>query len=1062
MKKAILWMTENHVTVNLVMLFIIFAGAVTAFSLKEEIFPELELDMITISVVYPGAAPDEVEKGVVIKIEEAIATIQGIEKVNGNASENAGTVVATLILGEDMTKIKNEIEGAIDRITTFPDSIERPTITESTVTSQVIQIALYGDLTEETLTTLSESMRDELIDFPELSQVGISGIRNDEISVEVSEEKLQRYNISIATISKAIQQGSLDLPGGKVKTDSGDILIRTKAQGMNRVDYENIVIRSNQNGHTLRIKDVATVRDQFEESDLKTSFDGKPGVILTAYRTGEERVTDIAARVKKYVKLKKLELPEGVSVSLWNDQSNLLQQRKDLLYRNALFGLLLVLISLTIFLDIRLAIWVTLGIVISFFGSFIVMELLDVSINMISLFGFILVLGIVVDDAIVVGENIFSQREMGETPQNASKKGAVKVAVPVVFAVLTTVAAFGPLLFIDGTMGKVMKVIPIIVVSVLLFSLFESLFILPAHLSTIKKKPMFLLKPFALITFIADKALDLFIRKVFKPILVFAIKWRYVTITTSIIMLILTIALYRGGVVKFTFFPEIEADNMVAIVTMPKGSSIAETEKVVKRLEDAAFRVKKELNQRYPEDNGKTVKHIFSMIGETPSSRRGPRAKKSSTYDPSVAEINIDLLSSEERHFSSLKAMNLWREYAGEIPGAKSITFSSSMMSAGDAIDIKLSAPDNDDLNNAVADLKTYLGTFKGVFDVQDDFEEGKYEIKLKLKPNAERYGITLYNLALQTRNGFYGAESFRIQRGKDEVKVMVRYQEKERRSLSDIENMMIRTVKGNEIPFSYVAQVDYGRGFSTIRRLNKKRIIKISGNIDDDIANANDIHKELVKKINTELKQKYKGLSYTFGGRQEQQQKTMGSLTKGFIIALFLIYSLLAIPFKSYAQPLIIMFAIPFGIIGAVMGHYLLGFNLSMMSAFGIVALAGVVVNDSLVLVDFVNIQHREEEHPLFEAIVIAAQKRFRPIMLTSVTTFLGLTPMILETSLQAQFLIPMAVSLGFGILFATLITLIIIPAMLLILDDIQKGLKWLFTLNDQKNDQKEVQGEI
>jgi multidrug efflux pump subunit AcrB len=1007
-------------------------------SLKQEIFPEIDMDMVTIEVMYKGASPDEIESSIVQKIEEAIVGVDGVRELTGIASENIGIVKAEVDYGEDVNLIKDDIQTEIDRLTTLPENSEKPVIKIDSRSSEVIQLAVSGNLDEITHTKIIKKIKDDLTALPQITQVGLSGVKDYELKIEVSQDQLDEFGLTISQISAAIRRGSLDLPTGKLETVNGDILLRTKAQGQSKEEYEEIIVKTSPTGNTVKIKDIAKVYDGFEDSDLYSQFDSKPAKLLTIYRTGEQGAIEVAEAVKNYIDDNKKNMPAGVSIDYWQDNSVLLRDRIDLLVRNAILGLILVVISLTLFLDVRLAFWVSMGIIISFMGSFIVMKMTGTSINMISLFGFIIVLGIVVDDAIVVSENIMTHRTNGEPPMKSAKVGAGNVSTPVVYAVLTTVAAFSPLAFVEGMMGKVMGVIPVVVISVLMFSLYESLLILPSHLSHLQiVHPNRFVEFFGKLSHLVDKKLAFFINERFTPFLQKALRNRYTTIAISLFVLMFTIGMFRAGFIKFNFFPNIEADNIVVTLEMPVGSSFEQTMEVINEVEKAAKNVEKEFKGKTKKNE--VFKHIYSIIGEQPSKKRGPAAT-SSTLNPAVAEINVELVGPEERNFSTTSVMNRWREAVGDVAGVKSLIFQSSLMSAGDDISIQLSSPDTDELDKSVSWVKNLLAEYSGVKDIKDNLDEGKLELKFTLKEAGNTLGLTVADLANQVRQGFYGEEVMKIQRGRDEVTIAVRFPKEERNSLGDIEDMLIRTPAGGMVPFTDIAKVKYGRGYSTINRLDRARIITVSADVDETIANPNEINSEVMLKIQQKVKKDYPGVKITKGGAQKEQKRSMMSLVKGFIIAVFVIYMLLAIPFKSYTQPMIVMTAIPFGIVGAVIGHLLMGYQISFISALGIVALSGVVVNDSLVLVDYMNIQHREKGLPMWDAVIIAAQRRFRPIMLTSLTTFLGLMPMILERSLQARFLVPMAISLGFGIIFATGITLIFVPCSAMIMDDIQK----------------------
>jgi multidrug efflux pump subunit AcrB len=844
-----------------------------------------------------------------------------------------------------------------------------------------------------------------------------------------------------------VKESSLDIPAGSVKTPGGQILIRTKGQKYYAPEYDKIIVITRTDGTKIRLGDIATVRDDFEDTDLFSKFDGKQAALIHVSRIGEQNALDVAKTIKKYIKQKEGSLPEGVSISLWEDDSAILKSRINLLKRNAYVGLTLVFLCLLLFLDLRLAFWTTMGIPISFLGAFWLMPLFDVSINMISLFALIMALGIVVDDAIVVGENIFEYRQQGMDSIQAAIKGAREMAMPVVLAVLTTAFAFAPLAYTRGIMGKILRVLPIVVISVLSISLIEALLILPAHLSSKRS-----LRGNIIVRFTnslnrwTEKRLMGFIYGRFSRTVKRAVKWRYVTLAGGFAIFLVTIGFVAGGYLKFTFFDAVEADNIVASLTMPQGTPVEQTRETIEKIEQAAFEVIRQFDAKR-DSNVSIMKHIATTVGAHPAKERGgPESTESAaTAEAHLAEVNVELLSGEERgKISSTDLKNRWREIVGEIAGVSSLEFISEIMTTGKNIDIELSHEDFDTLLAASEDLKAVLREYNGVSDIADSFEEGKAELKLSLKDTGRTLGLTLSDLARQVRQGFYGEETQRIQRGRDEIRVMVRYPEQQRKSISDIENMRIRLPSGTEIPFKTVAQVKYGRGYATIKRVDRKRVVSVSANVDEDIANAGEINKQLYSEDLPRLARGYANLQYRFAGEQRERNESLGSLKVNFAIAMMAIYALLAVQFRSYTQPLIVMSAIPFGIVGAVWGHVLMGlvfmtkFNLSILSLFGIVALSGVVVNDSLIMIDLIN-RERKSGIVLSRIIHDCATRRFRPIMLTTLTTFFGLVPMMLERSLQARFLIPMAISLAFGVMFATLITLFLVPSLYMILEDIK-----------------------
>ncbi len=1047
-KKGVLgWFASNHVAANLLMLLIISAGLLTIFTIKVEFFPEFTLDVITVTVPYLGASPSDVEEGVVMRVEEAIAAVDGIKRLTSTSAEGTGMVIAEIEEYADSKEVLDDIKAEVDRITTFPEETEKPIITEILTRHEVITIVLYGDVSEKTLKKLADQVRDELTALENISQVDIAGIRPYEISIEVSEKTLRRYGLSFDEVARTVRQSSLDIPAGSVKTTGGEILVRTEGQKYYGSEFEKIIVLTRNDGTKIRLGDIATVKDDFEDIDLYSRFDGKRAALVKVFRVGDQGALDVADTVKKYVEEKRDALPEGISISTWEDTSVILRGRMSLLTKNAYLGLALVFICLTLFLNIRLAFWTTMGIPISFLGAFWLLPAFDVSLNMISLFAFIMSLGLVVDDAIVVGENIFSYRRQGLGRFEASIKGVKEMAAPVTMAVLTTVFAFLPLLYILGIMGKIMRVIPIVVISVLMVSLVEALLILPAHLaggSFSKRNKLF--NRIDKIQHWTEQRLEAFIKGTFANFVITAVRWRYVTLATGLAIFIILIGWIAGGYIKVVFFDPVEADNMVATITMPQGTPVWQTQQVAERIESAAEQVRREFDANN-KNKPSIIKHISTTIGDQPVSRSGgggPIRQLAVGSAAHLAEINVELLGGEERDVSSMTLKNRWREIVGEIPGVSSLTFFSEIFSAGEAINVELSHQNFDTLLLAVERLKSFLSEYAGVTDITDSFELGKAELKMELKDTGRTLGLTLSDLAKQVRQGFYGEEAQRIQRGRDDIRVMIRYPEEERKSLADIENMRIRLPDGTEIPFRAVAEVKYGRGFSTIQRAERRRIVNVTADVDVDVANAGDINKELDENVLPRLMSEYPGLQYRFAGEERERNESFSSLYVTFPLAMMAIYGLLAVQFRSYVQPLIVMSAIPFGIVGAVIGHVLMGFvfmtkfNLGLLSMFGIVALSGVVVNDSLILIDLIN-RERKSGTGLSQVVRDCATRRFRPIMLTTLTTFFGLVPMMLERSLQARFLIPMAISLAFGVMFATLITLFLVPSLYMILEDIK-----------------------
>ncbi len=1035
MKGAIQWMAKNHVAANLLMLLLVVGGLIKGFGIKQEVFPEISMDRVKVSVAYPGAGPEEVEEGILLKIEDSLTGVDGIKELTSTASEGMGTVVAEVRSDEDVNLVLQDIKSEVDRIDTFPEDAEKATVSKILNVQEVASVVIYGQVSERALREQTEMVREALLDDPKITQVELSGVRPYEISVEISEQNLRRYNLTLDQVADILRSASLDLPGGNIKTSGGEILLRTKEKRYRAAEYAQIVIHAAADGTQVRLGDIATVRDTFEETDVQATFDGQPAAMVKVYRVGDQKPTEISEIVNRFVAKQNAVYPDSLRAAVWNDQSEILESRINLLLKNAFLGLLLVIIILGLFLEIRLASWVMLGIPISFLGGMLILPTLGVSINMISLFAFILVLGILVDDAIVVGENIFEHRQQGKSYIQAAIDGALEVSIPVTFSILTTIAAFMPLAFVSGMMGKLMIVIPLVVITLLLVSLVESLLILPAHLSGGKKKEeeKGILRILQRCRRWIAQHLQHFTKGPYTKFLKLCLRNRYTTTATCVALLMLVGGLLGGGIMKFTFMPKVDGDVITANLSMPPGTPIAHTQRVVDHLVIKAIEGTQEIDQARG-DQPSVFRHIFALAGSQVAGG-GPGGTQETTASH-MASVSLFLTESEKRNYPASDIERVWRDKVGEIPGADALTFSNDLIQMGANIDIEIAHADFSVLEAAAEKVKTALATYPGVADIEDTYNRGKQELKLRLSAEARTLGITETDLARQVRGAFYGAEALRLQIGRNEVKVMVRYPEKDRKNIWDLNAMRIRTLDGGEIPLAQAAVIEEGQGYSEINRTDRKRVINVSANVDSRVANANEILAELKSQLFPQLKQDNPGLLFNLAGEHKEQQDSLTSMSEGFLLALIVIYALMAIPFKSYTQPLIIMAAIPFGFVGAVFGHLLMGYQLSILSIFGLVALSGVVVNDSLLLIDAVNRQ-RKEGQSVQVAIVNAGQRRLRPILLTSLTTFFGLMPMILETSVQAKFLIPMAISLGFGILFATSIILLLVPTLYMVLED-------------------------
>lgn len=1058
--------TQNHVAATLLALAFVVAGlaALLTGRVRREVFPEITPNIVSVSVVYPGATPTEVELGVCQRIEEAVASITGVDKVSATAGEGSGSVIIETLQDADVTRVLDDVKNRVDAITNFPAEIEEPIVSRLVVRKEVINVSVSGDISETALKRLAERTRDALTDLPEVSQVELSAVRSYEVSVEVGEEALRRHSLTFDQVANAIRRGSLDLPAGAIKASEGQTLLRIQGQAYRADEFEKLSVLTRPDGSEVLLGDVAKVIDGFADEDLQSRFDGQPTALLKVFRVGNQDAIVITTAVKKWVASEgQSMLPEGVSMTTWKDESVILRGRIDLLMRNAGQGLILVFVILALFLQLRLAIWVAIGIPVAFLGAVAFMPVADVSINMISLFAFLLVLGIVVDDAIVVGENITRHRRLGCSPMLASLRGSREVRNPVFASVLTTIVAFLPMLFsVPGSDAQVWRVIPLIVLPVLALSLIESQLCLPSHLALMSDgksdREWFGSRMLGWAQARVQAMLDFVIQRIYQPLLNLCMRWRYTTVAVAAMVLVVVGSMVAAGTPRFVFFPTVEGDNIVISLTMPQGTPLETTAKVLATLEEQAHLVCKEYDDERPSD-GQVLQHMLATVGSQPFAREQARngGNRDAQFQSGshLGEVNLQLLPSELREPSSDEIMATLRERVGTVQDAVELTYTTSFFSTGKDIDLELYHANMDTLRTAITDLENELRAMPEVKDVTNSFRLGKRELELHIKPSAEPLGLSQADLARQVRQAFYGEEAQRIQRGRDDVKVMVRYPESERRSLADLDNMRIRTPSGDEVPLSNVATTTSGRSFSTITRVNQKRALRVSGEIDenDPDASAEAINARLRDEVMPAIVARYDGLSWRFEGDQKKKTELLIALAGGFVIALFAMYALIAIPLHSFLQPLLIITAIPFGFVGAAIGHVLTGYDLSILSMFGVIALSGVVVNDNIVLVDWIN-QRRREHDSLLHAVSTAGAARFRPILLTSLTTFFGLLPLLLERSMQARFLVPMGVSLAFGVLFATMITLVLVPCLYLILADftnsVGRSWRWLYGRTD------------
>lgn len=1038
MHGPIAWFTRNPVAANLLMSVLLVGGGLALLTVHQEEFPNINIQMVSISVPYLGAAPEESEQGVCLRIEEAIEGVEGIDKVRTTAVEGACSVLAELLLDADENEVMNEIKSRVDGVQGLPAETEKPIVSKAMITRGVVQIAISGQTDERTLKEVGKEIRDDIAALKGVSQVSLAYVRPYEIAIEVSEYELRRYGLTLDQVANAVRNASLDMPGGSIRTEGGEILLRTKGQSYWGPEFEDIVVLTRPDGSRVMLNEIASVRDAFEEGDLRARFNGDPAVVVKVYQVGKEDTIQMARDIKAYVRDYQTLLPPGIDLTIWTDESRQLTERLDTLTNTALSGLLLVVIILALFLRFRLAMWVAAGIPIALLGTLAVFPYADISISTITVMAFILVLGILVDDAIVVGERVYGHEQMGKDPVQAAIDGTREVSIPVIFGVLTTMAAFLPLIIVPGRMADFFGVIGYVVIIALVFSIIESQLILPAHLAhrNHSEATHGLSKRWNALQGRLSGGLEHFALHRYRPLLARAVEWRYATAAIGLGVLIMAVALIASGRVVFGFFPAVEGDRVHAQLEMPEGVSVDVTARAAERIEAAARALQQELDTRIQPQSGSVVVNMLSSIGivvERDGPGRGDGAGRSH-----YAEVVIELLPLEARGKLSSKAVaQRWRELTGDIPDAVKLTFNADAFSAGEPINYEITGKDVDRMREAASELKAELGRFDGVFDVTDTFRAGKQEIKLSLLPEARNLGLTLNDLARQVRNAFYGIEAQRLQRGQDEVRVMVRYPESERSSIGNLEDMYIRTPDGSEVPFYSVASFELGRGYASIRRVDGRRVVNVIGDVDRAQVSPEEINVAIQEQVLPALRDKYRGIEIGLSGEQEERTKAMAGLAYAAVLALVIIYALLAVPLRSYVQPLVIMSVIPFGAVGAIVGHWVMGQLLVFFSMLGIVALSGVVVNSSLVLVDYINRQRREGVD-IHEATMNAGVVRFRPIMLTSVTTFVGLVPLMATASPATAFVIPMAVSLAYGVLFATFITLFLVPALYAIAEDL------------------------
>ncbi|MEL6724856.1 MAG: efflux RND transporter permease subunit [Pseudomonadota bacterium] len=1025
------WFVRNPVAANLLMVVLLIGGVLMAGNLRSQVFPTIQPGIVTVSVPYPGATPAEVEEGVTRRVEEAVLGIDGVKRVSSVASENIGSVTIELADFADEQIVKDDVQTAVEGLADFPpENAERETVRAPKPTGSVVTLVVVGNVTPMELRLAAENLERELLTQNGISLVSLSGDRDYEIAIEVSEDTLQKYGLSIDDVSRAVRAGSLDLAGGSIQTQSGEYLLRTNQRRLTGDGFESIVIRNLPDGSKLLLGDIANIRDGFTREALKNTYNGRPAIFVDVSRAEAEDVIAVKAVVDAYMAT--YAPPEGVEVIEFRDQTQILEERINLLLRNALFGFALVFLFLVLMLDLKLAYWVCIGIATAFMGGFMLFGAAGVTITMVSLFGLIIVLGLVVDDAIVIGENIDAEIAKGKTGAQAAIDGVNGVFSPVLVGVMTTVAAFSPLLVVGGTFGDITKAIPLVVICVLAVSLIEAFFILPSHLS--HGRPWSRGPVLAIQSRVAA-GIAWMSHNIVRKGVRFVAKWRYATLGAAAAFYILCMSLVSSGLVKFVFFPTIEGNDISATLVMPEGTPFDRTEAAMEKLTDAAFAVAERAKSERGED---LFVSVAQTIGGNTAQGGGPIGNTGFSASENIAQIQIELIPFGTRRMSAAEIERAWRQELGEIEGVERLSFTGSIGNFGADIEFELAHADEATLIAAADRLKAEIERLPGANQIEDSFDLGKRQLLFELTDAGRAAGLTPSDIARQVRQTFFGDEVQRIQRGREEVRVFVRYPDTARQSLQSLDSMRIRLADGSSVPLYTVAETSESRAYSSINRINGRRVVTVTADIDEAISTPAVANEQLLTRILPEIDALYPGLNWAQAGSSREQSEDLASLGQAFIVVMIVIFALVATQLRSYLQPLAIIVAIPLGVAGAVLGHYVLGYALSFVSIFGIVALAGVAVNASVVLVDLYN-QYRRDGVDMITAAADASARRFRPILLTTLTTALGLGPLLLETSPQAQFLIPMGVSLGFGIVISGFMVLFVTPAVTLVIEDLR-----------------------
>jgi HAE1 family hydrophobic/amphiphilic exporter-1 len=1015
----------NHPTAaNLLMVAFIASGVFAAPTLLRETFPRVQPSNVEITVLNPGTRTEDVEEAICQRIEDAVDGIDNVNEVTCEAREGFARAVVEMVEGADIDLITTDIRTEVDAITDFPDEAEDPVVKQLGRTDFVASVALTGPVSRPDLKAYAEELKDRMLRFGGIPRVDIKGFSDHQIRIELSDSVVRQFGISVSDIARAIQRQSIDLPSGSIETDDQDILIRFADQRKTIDEFRNIVVVAGREGGQVKLGDVAQITDRFDLAEEKVLFNGKPAAILDIVKTESEDTLNVIDAVVAFVEQERETAPPGIELEITNDQSSIVRDRLNLLMKNGAQGLFLVFAVLWLFFGFRYAFWVAAGLPVSFLGAIVVMVFAGHTINMLTMVGLLIVIGLLMDDAIVIAENVATKRAEGKPPLEAAIEGARQVLPSVFASFATTVCIFGSLAFLKGDIGQILRVVPLVMLIVLSVSLIEAFLILPHHIAHAmnkadNKQPR--------IQAAVDRGMDWLCDTVVGPVAEAAVRWRYLTAGIAVCLMILAVSTMAGGVLKFSAFPELDGNVIEARVLLPQGTPLARTEAVVERISASLGRVNERLSTSQP-DGQPLVENVAIKFNQNDT------ANETGSH---VATITADILDSEIRNSRIDDGVAMWREETGVLADVISVKFAEPQSGpAGLAFDIRLSGENLDDLQAAALELTNWLDGYQGTSNLTNDLRPGKPELRIRLKDGAATLGVDARQIADQLRGAFFGTKVSEIQRGAEAYEIDVRFDSTSRDSLSDIDSFTISQTDGSLIPLVAIADIEIGRGFSRINRVNGQRTVTVQGDVDVAIANANEILSDTRAKFFPQLTERYPAVSVSLQGQNKEAQTTQKSMVTGFLLGLIGVYLVLSFQLKSYIEPVIVMIIIPFAFIGAVIGHILLGLEFTMPSMLGFVALAGIVVNDSILLVNFIKHFHGDTKS-VPDAAPLASRARFRAILITSLTTIVGLLPILLETSLQAQILIPLVTSLAFGLMATTVLVLFLVPAIYSILDD-------------------------